>query len=45
MKYSRSLGKIAITVMTSNGGKTVNGVLFAVHRSNAERARRLNILH
>ena len=43
--YSRSHGKIAITVITSNGGKTVNGVLFAAHRSNVERPRRLNVLH
>ena len=27
----------------SNGGKAVNGVLFAARRSNVERVRRLNV--
>ena len=29
----------------SNGGKTVNSVLFAACRSNVERTRHLNVLH
>ena len=41
--YSRSHGKIAITVITSNGGKTVNGI-FAARCSNTECTRRLNVL-
>ena len=36
--------KIAITVITSNGGNTVNDV-FAERRSNVESVPRLNVLH
>ena len=40
--YSRSHGNCHYR---SNGGKTVNSILFAVRRSNVECACRLNVLH
>ena len=43
IKISRSHRKISITVLHSNGGKTVNDILFAACHSYVEHVHYLNI--